>query len=336
MPLRSRRDVKLYLRCTRHTASLHSNVKLSPRVLFTSYYISFRLLLLTMPTGHTPKLKRKRAGLIRQSISSLRPTKTLCVDTSQSQDKSLGEDSRSTASDLISRLSTPSSSRASTPFENAELRSNAHPHTSISVFPQGDRLTISVKRAVSGYKSASEPPVEMDVTDRDEDYEDVSYQDAPLSVADEADAWVDTMPKPETRPAKRSRTTDKATTVSPWAITYTNFTDFIIKRKKPLEDFICIRDTLLLELCRHEGLRGLAVELSGFPLCGECGELDGTLRCTECTIDAMFCPRCMCAKHREQPLHRIQVRRYCACPVKINLKVYIALDGHIFCHAFTG
>lgn len=90
-------------------------------------------------------------------------------------------------------------------------------------------------------------------------------------------------------------------------ISFLDYTDYILKRKTPVEDFIHIRDTLLLELCRHEGLRGLAVESSGFPLCGGCGDLDGTLRCTECSTNAMYCSRCMCVKHREQPLHRIQV-----------------------------
>ena len=50
----------------------------------------------------------------------------------------------------------------------------------------------------------------MDIVDRDEDYEDIPYEDMP---------WVDTMFKPEKPPAKRSRTTDKATTVSPWIVT---------------------------------------------------------------------------------------------------------------------
>jgi hypothetical protein len=99
--------------------------------------------------------------------------------------------------------------------------------------------------------------------------------------------------------------------------------DHILKRKKrPLDDFIHIRDTLLLELCRHDGLRGLVADSSGFPLCGDCGESSGTLRCTECTADAMFCPRCMCAKHREQPLHRIQVCSNCPCPVRLILGFY--------------
>lgn len=113
--------------------------------------------------------------------------------------------------------------------------------------------------------------------------------------------------------------------------------DFIIKRKKLHEDFIPIWDALLLELCRHEGLQGLAAESLGFLLCEDCGESSGTLLCTKCTIDAMFCPWCMCAKHHEQPLYWMQVHYwYRVCPVKINLKVHIAMDRFIFCHTFTG
>jgi hypothetical protein len=265
-----------------------------------------------MPTGHTPRLKRKR--ILRQSVGSLRPTKTSCVEPSELQDKSLGNDTHSAGtSNPVSRPSTPSgatvsasSSRASTPLENTELQATAHQHTSISVFPQGNRHGMSVKRAVSRYRSTSELPVETDVTDRDEDYEDVPNEDVP---------WVDKALEPEEPPAKRSRTTDKATAVSPWTVTSvtTDCTDYILKRKKPLEDFIHIRDTLLLELCRHEGLRGLATESSGFPLCGDCGESSGTLRCTECAINAVICPHCMCARHLEQPLHRIQVRMLLLC-----------------------
>ena len=64
-------------------------------------------------------------------------------------------------------------------------------HMSISVFPEGNR--ISVKRAVSGYKSTSTPLVEMDVMDCDEDYEDMPNEGVPS---------VNTMPKPEKPPAK--------------------------------------------------------------------------------------------------------------------------------------
>jgi hypothetical protein len=99
-----------------------------------------------------------------------------------------------------------------------------------------------------------------------------------------------------------------------------------LKRNDPLKDLVKIRDTLLLELCRHEGLRGLAVESSGFPLCAGCGKLSGTLRCTECTVDAMYCPGCLCARHSEQPLHRIQVHNHCVCPIRVNLEVFCS-DG---------
>lgn len=87
------------------------------------------------------------------------------------------------------------------------------------------------------------------------------------------------------------------------------FPDDIIKQN-PVEDLVRIRDILLLELCRHEGLRELVTDSSGFPLCGNCRKFNGTLRCTECSIDAMFCSSCMCTKHREHPLHRIKVCGY--------------------------
>ena len=64
-------------------------------------------------------------------------------------------------------------------------------HMSISVFPEGNR--ISVKRAVSGYKSTLTPLVETDVMDCDEDYEDMPNEGVPS---------VNTMPKPEKPPAK--------------------------------------------------------------------------------------------------------------------------------------
>lgn len=156
-------------------------------------------------------------------------------------------------------------------------------------------------------------------TDRDEEYQDVPYED-------EAGPWVDVGPKPETPPAKRLRAAYRVAVVSLHFELSRRFTDNVSKKKDPLEDLAGIRDILLLELCRHEGLRGLATESSGFPLCGDCGKLSGSLRCTECAIDAMYCPGCMCAKHCEQPLHRIQV---CECWMrqpKTDLEVFCS-DG---------
>ena len=121
-------------------------------------------------------------------------------------------------SSSVPRPSTPSgasesasSSRASTPFDDAQLQSSPDRHTSFAIFPQGNR--ISVRQRKSGYKTASEPP-ELQVddtsfeTERDEDYEDLPHEDG-------AGEWVDMAPKPETRPTKRSHTTSKAAAVSP-------------------------------------------------------------------------------------------------------------------------
>ena len=106
-----------------------------------------------------------------------------------------------------------------------------------------------------------------------------------------------------------------------------------LKQKDPLEDFVKIRDTILLELCCHEGLCGLAVGSSGFPLCAGCGEECGTLRYTECTVDAMYCSGCLCARHSEQPLHQIQVRSHCVCPIKVNLEVFCSSgQAHFLLH----
>jgi hypothetical protein len=99
------------------------------------------------------------------------------------------------------------SSCTPTPLD-AELQSTAH--TSISIFPQGDRLSLNI----SGYKSILELPVLQANTtsvevDRDEDYKD---EDVPYEYG--AGAWADMVPKPEKPPAKRPCTTDKATAVS--------------------------------------------------------------------------------------------------------------------------
>ena len=172
-----------------------------------------------MLTGHTPRRRRKKV-ILRHSTGLSQPTKTDCVESScrQSQDKSLDDDSHSAGTSIsVSQPSTPSgasvsafSSRALTPSESAKLWSTADDdHTSISVFPEGNH--ISVKRAVSGYKSTSTPLVETDVMDCDKDYEDMPNEGVPS---------VDMMPKPEKPPAKQSRTTDKSTTVSPWAVIF--------------------------------------------------------------------------------------------------------------------
>jgi hypothetical protein len=251
--------------------------------------------------GHIPRLKRKRDGYIR---GSLRLAKTSRVGSCQPQDKSPGDYSYSAGiSSPVPRPSSPSSgmsvsssSRASTPFDDANLQSTADRHTSISMFPQGERMF--VRQRLFGYKSA-----EALETTGDEDYNDGPCEDWP---------WVDEVPKSESRPAKRSCAPDKAADVSLHFELSCPSIDYISNHPKPLEDLVRIRDTLLIELCRHEGLRGLDAEPSGFPLCGGCGESSGTLRCTECSIDAIFCPGCMCTRHREQPLHRIQVR--CCAP----------------------
>ena len=165
-------------------------------------------------------------------------------------------------------------------------------------------------------------------TDCDEDYEDVPYEDG-------AAAWVDIEPNPEERPTKRSCTEDKATAVSLYFELSRPLSDYILKQG-PLEDLVDLRDLLMLELCHHEGLRGLNAKLSGFPRCGGCWKVSGTLCCTKCTIDAMFCSGCMCARHREQPLHRIQVRSHYVCLIRIDLKAFVAMDGLFFYHTFAG
>jgi hypothetical protein len=119
---------------------------------------------------------------------------------------------------------------------------------------------------VPGHETAAGPPVpEVDATsfetDRSEDYEVSPYEDA----------WVDVLPTPENPPAKRLRTAYKATAVSSRFEQSCPFTDYILRKKNALEDLVSICDILLLELCRHEGLRGLATDSSGFPLCGGCG-----------------------------------------------------------------
>jgi hypothetical protein len=114
-------------------------------------------------------------------------------------------------STLSGESESASSSRASTPFDDAQLQSSADRHTSISIFPQGNR--VSVRQRTSGYKTASEPP-ELQVddtsfeTEHDEDYEDVPHED-------EAGEWVDMATKPETRPTKRSHMASKAAAVGP-------------------------------------------------------------------------------------------------------------------------
>jgi hypothetical protein len=189
---------------------------------------------------------------------------------------------------------------------------------------------MSIKERVSYHKTTFEPAL-LDSTsaepNHNEDYEEPSEEGA--------GTWVDLSPDPEKPPAKRSRKADKATAVSPHFEQSCLFPDDIPKQT-PLEDLVGIRDILLLELCRHEGLRELVTRLSGFPLCGNCGESDGTLRCTECMIDAMFCSSCMCTKHREQPLHRIEVCGHFLCQSKIDLKALLAMDRHLFCCPFPG
>jgi hypothetical protein len=128
-----------------------------------------------MPAGYVSKRKRNPHGIIRQTLRRALLTPEQSFESA-------------------------SSSRAS------QIRSSPVRCTTISIFPQGNR--ISIRRRTSGYKTAPAPP-EPQVddtsfeTERDEDYEDVPHEDG-------AGECVGMVPKPETRPTKRSHTASKA------------------------------------------------------------------------------------------------------------------------------
>jgi hypothetical protein len=116
----------------------------------------------------------------------------------------------------------PSSSGASTPFDNTVLDSTLHRRT-VSIFPRKDR--ISIQEHVSGHKPSLEPPVLQDGVanvemDRNEDYEDVVYEDG-------EGMGIDILPQPENPPVKRSCAAYKATTVSPYFEQSHPYTDYI-------------------------------------------------------------------------------------------------------------
>lgn len=137
----------------------------------------------------------------------------------------------------VLRPSTPSSgasvcpSRAETSDDELESESTTHHHTSISIFPQGSRLSVNVS---PHKKSTSGPPIlhvgdtSFELPDRDEDYEDVPYEHG-------AGAWPDTVPEPEIPSAKRSctRASDKASAVSTHFYWSCPFADNILSKETP-------------------------------------------------------------------------------------------------------
>lgn len=100
------------------------------------------------------------------------------------------------------------SSRASTPSNNDEAPSPTQ-HTSVSIYPQEDRLSLNVLC----YKSGSEPPcLQVEGTSIESDHDD-NYEDVPY---DDREELADMVSEPEKPPAKQSCTTNKATFVSPY------------------------------------------------------------------------------------------------------------------------
>jgi hypothetical protein len=73
-------------------------------------------------------------------------------------------------------------------------------------------------------------------------------------------------------------------------------------------DFLGCRDVLLKEMARHDGLKYLVVaEDAEYPVCTECKQDDGSLRCDDCMDAGMYCSDCMVKRHTTSPLHVIRV-----------------------------
>ncbi|PPQ76961.1 hypothetical protein CVT24_009371 [Panaeolus cyanescens] len=99
--------------------------------------------------------------------------------------------------------------------------------------------------------------------------------------------------------------------------------------KTKLEEWLCLRDTMLDEFLRHDGL-GSAHDL---PDCQNCGLFDCELfRCLECGHgSALRCGSCLVRDHKMSPLHRIEKWNGCffekAGLSELGLRVQLGHDG---------
>lgn len=86
-------------------------------------------------------------------------------------------------------------------------------------------------------------------------------------------------------------------------------TDHPIDQTKALLDWVPLRDSLLDELTRFDGIKNQKD-------CASCavefGDEFHALRCTDCLDAAYICERCVRAAHADKPLHRIYVSK-CPC-----------------------
>lgn len=79
-----------------------------------------------------------------------------------------------------------------------------------------------------------------------------------------------------------------------------------------MELFADKRDIFAREWARHVGLKMLPTDDDGYAQCAgvvdgiRCTE-QGSLRCTECWTNKVWCADCICVNHAEQPLHVIEV-----------------------------
>ena len=85
-----------------------------------------------------------------------------------------------------------------------------------------------------------------------------------------------------------------------------------VMQRDVMELFAQKRDLFAREWARHDGLKMLPADKDGYAQCAgvvdgaRCTE-PGSLRCTECWANKLWCADCICASHAEQPLHIIEV-----------------------------
>lgn len=104
-------------------------------------------------------------------------------------------------------------------------------------------------------------------------------------------------------------------------------TDHAIDQTKALLDWVPLRDSLLDELTRFDGIKAQKE-------CASCAVQFGNeyhaLRCSDCLDTAYICERCVRTAHADKPLHRIYVSKY----LRLNYEAYAKNCDYRFGRAF--
>lgn len=108
-----------------------------------------------------------------------------------------------------------------------------------------------------------------------------------------------------------------------------------------MELFADNRDVIAREWARHDGMKTLDVDSKGYARCAgvvdgaRCPE-EGSLRCTECWVNEVWCAECICKEHAKTPLHVIEVgerliaRRVCTYTVWPRFGMVVTLRRTLF------